>query len=140
VFTVVVNALRAIEFNTRRMRHEDPNDASVDPTFKDLYREWELLDNDSKALLDKVDVPNYSLPLEAHGVVETRDLVSSTSSLSGTYPHALQLRDLNTLGRLCRLMGIPFSFLRVDWPIVSVEFRWLKGVTESWEVRPGVCG
>ena len=94
------------------------------------------MDDDCKALLDKIEASNYSLPLEAHGVVGTRNLVSVTSDLTGTCPHAFQLRDLNALGRLCRSMGVPFSLLRLDWPSVSVEFRWLIGATENWEVSP----
>ena len=104
-----------------------------------IYREWIELHAMTHSNLLKFENPSFHLARQATGEQDVKNLVSfirHSTALLLSEPH-FQLGQLNDIVRLSQRFNLQFDMSEVDWPLLTLEFNFLRGhrMDYVYEVR-----
>lgn len=75
-YKVAIECLRALRFHARKAAHEQQSNVlSEDPDFQSILKKWDRLPSVHQSLFQKIDHPDYQIPVTAQGVQAIRELV-----------------------------------------------------------------
>ena len=118
----------------------EPSEEEVE--LRTIHREWIDLHANTHSNLLKFENPDFHLPRQATGEQDVKNLVSlmrhSTALLLSEPP--FQLVQLKDIVRLTQRFDLKFDMSEVDWPLLTVEFKSLRGsrMDDVYEVRGNI--
>jgi len=142
-FIVALKKLQAHQYGRKMQTYQPPSENIFGEPFSDhpaepseeeallrtIHGQWVNLHPSTRENLLMFETPGFELPLIAIGDRYVKILVSFVScwaALCSTKCY-FQLGQLNDLVRLCQRFDLKFDMSEVHWPLLSIEFRALRG-------------
>ena len=114
----------------------EPSDEEI--LLRTIHSQWINLHAVTRENLLKFENPKFRLPRMATGEQNVKILVSFICwvPLFSAEGH-VQLGQLNDIVRLCQRFDLKFDMSEIDWPLLTVEFKSLRGhrMDGIYEVR-----